>query len=127
MGILGMNARELTDAADTWSENGILKFAGRFFMTLTLPAVIWLGATVWDISKNQSESKGELSAALAQLRGEIAVLNVTVKTQMEGRYRDTDAARDFKVRDQKDLEQDRRILDNSDRIKALEGRVYSPR
>lgn len=127
MGVLQMNARELTDAADTWSENGILKFAGRFFMLLTLPAVTWLGSTVWDISKTQSESKGELSAALAQLRGEIAVLNVTVKTQMEGRYRDTDATRDFRVRDQKDTEQDRRIQENSERIRAVESRVAPPR
>src|SRR5690606_18036645 len=109
MGILQMNARELSDAADTWAENGILKFAGRFFMTLTLPAVTWLGITVWDISKTQTESKGEISASLAQLRGEIAVLNATYKLQMEGRYRDSDAVRDFKIRDQKDTEQDRRI------------------
>lgn len=102
MGVWTMNARELTDKADQWAENAFLKLIGRVGMASAFPVLIasmsWLGSTLWSMNAEQGK-----------LAGRIAVLTTTIELQMSGRYRDTDAARDFRARDQKDAEQDRRL------------------
>lgn len=114
MGVLTMNARELADQADQVAENGMFKLLGRFMMFISGPATVWLGVTVWTMY-------GDLTKVTVQLDSLTQRIDTLVKSQ----YRDTDAVRDLRVRDQKDAEQDRRILENSDRIRVLESRINS--
>ena len=102
MGILQMNARELTDRADQLSENGILKLIGRWGMTITLPMVsgslLWLGNVLWDMKAEQ-----------ARLSGQIALLAQQITQLSESKYTANDANRDAKAQIIEDNEQDRRI------------------
>lgn len=116
MGVWTMNARELTDKADSIAENAFLKLIGRVGMASAFPVLIasmtWIGSAFWTLNTEQ-----------AKLAGRIAVLTNTIELQMSGRYRDSDAARDFKARDQKDQEQDRRL----DRLDAQVDRLAGNR
>lgn len=102
MGLFQMNARELYDRADSISENAFFKILGRGIMVVVGPAAIgmmgWVGNALWDMKAEQ-----------AKMTGEMNVLRTTIELQMSDRYRGSDAARDFRIRDQKDVEQDRRI------------------
>ena len=104
-----MNAKDLNAVADDAAENGMLKLGGRLMMLLAGPAAIWLGVTVWTIYGEQTK----LSVTVENLRVQISEL---VKTQ----YRDGDATRDLRARDQKDIEQDRRITLMESRIDRVE-------
>jgi hypothetical protein len=126
-----MNAQQLTDKADELAENGVLKLLGRFFMIISAPAIVWLGAVMWDFSKEQAQTKGQLTSSIEQVRGEIAVLRATVELKMTDRYTATDAKRDQQLLDQRNTEQDRRLTENStaikenrDRIRILESKPY---
>lgn len=116
MGLLSMNAQQLTEKADDLSENGILKLAGRFLMLMSAPAMIWLGTTLWAMNGEQKTLSAELKA-----------LRETISLQMSGRYRDIDAVRDFQIRDQKNIELERRIGVVETRVDRLENRSSSPR
>lgn len=115
MGVFHMNARELTDKADQWAENAFLKLIGRIGMASAFPVLIasmsWLGSTLWAMNAEQ-----------ARLAGKVDVLTERISTQMEDRYRASDALRDFKARDQKDAEQDRRIDRFESRVDRIESR-----
>lgn len=108
-----MNTHDISETADRWAENSVLKLLGRAFMALFIPviggATIWLGTTMWDMSREQ-----------ARLFGKIELLTERVETTMDDRYRASDANRDFARRDQKDAEQDRRIMRNETRMDRIE-------
>lgn len=108
-----MNTREITDRADVLAENGVLKLLGRVAMAASAPAIIWLGVTLWDISREQG-----------RLQGKLDLLVERIDRASEDRYRAGDAIRDFKLRDQKDRQQDLRIDRNERRIDGVEQRRY---
>lgn len=109
MGVWSMNAKQLAHAADDVSENGMLKLAGRLMMIVAGPAAVWLGVTLWTMYGEQTK----LTVKLDNLTTQISEL---LRTQ----YRDSDATRDLKQRDQKDIEQDRRLSGAELRIDRLE-------
>jgi len=109
MGVWAMNAKQLAEAADDVSENGMLKLAGRLMMLIAGPAAIWLGVTLWTMYGEQTK----LTVKLDNLTTQIGEL---LRTQ----YRDSDALRDLKQRDQKDIEQDRRLGGVEVRMDRLE-------
>jgi len=115
MGVWTMNARELTDKADSIAENAFLKLIGRIGMASAFPVLVlvstWAGNTLWDMKAEQSK-----------LAGKVDVLTERVSMQMEDRYRKSDADRDLRTRDQKDAEHDRRLDRLDQRIDRLEGR-----
>jgi hypothetical protein len=131
MGFMSMNAQQLTDKADQWSENGVLKLLGRYFMLISVPALIWLSTVMWDFSKEQALTKGQFMTSMEQLRSDLAVLKATVDLKMTDRYTATDAKRDQLLLDQRNAEQDRRLGDlvtsmkeNRERIRVLETKPY---
>lgn len=109
MGVWAMNAKQLAEAAEDVSENGMLKLAGRLMMLISGPAAVWLGVTLWTMYGEQTK----LTVKLDNLTSQIGEL---VRTQ----YRDSDASRDLKQRDQKDIEQDRRLGGVELRVDRLE-------
>lgn len=104
MGVWSMTGEQLTDKADRIAENAFLKLTGRLGMASAFPVLIasmsWLGSTLWHLNAEQ-----------AKLTGRIDVLTDILTGNTGDRYRSSDALRDFKLRDQKDAEQDRRIED----------------
>ncbi len=111
MGVLDMNARDLSDKADQIAENAFLKLTSRISMAMAAPVVLigitWFGSTLWTINNSQGE-----------LKGQVGLLSQQVSQISEGRYTANDAARDAKTQTVKDSEQDRRI-------NTLENRVYT--
>lgn len=103
-GVWSMTGEQLTNKAERFAENAFLKLIGRVGMASAFPVLIasmtWLGSTLWSLNADQ-----------AKLTARIDVLTERIEGNMSDRYRSTDALRDFKLRDQKDAEQDRRIED----------------
>lgn len=116
MGAWSMNAQQITDAADTIAENAFLKLIGRAGMVAALPVVLaggtWLGNTLWTLNGEQ-----------ARLSGQIAVLTSRIELQMSDRYRGADADRDFKLRDQKVIDLERRVTSIEARLETRIRRV----
>lgn len=92
-GFIGMNWHELDEAADRKAESGILKLLGRGAMVASIPASLaamtWLGSTLWTMNTN-----------MAVLTGEVRSLREQMWTVADGRYRSSDAEKDFRLRDQ---------------------------
>lgn len=112
MGVWSMTGEQLTSKADQIAENAFLKLVGRVGMAAAFPVLIasmsWLGSTLWALNAEQ-----------AKLSARMDVLTEQIKSNMEDRYRSGDAVRDFRLRDQKDLEQDRRINELIQRMQDL--------
>lgn len=91
--IMGVNARDIDQWADQKAESGLLKLVGRGAMVASVPmalaAMTWLGTTLWQIN-----------ATLASQGGKIDALTERITSAAEGRYRSSDAEKDFKIRDQ---------------------------
>jgi hypothetical protein len=102
MGVWSMTGEQLTNKADQIAENAFLKLIGRIGMASAFPVLIasmtWLGSTLW-----------ALNAELSKQSGRIDVLTERIGLTMDDRYKASDARRDFLLRDQKDVEQDRRL------------------
>jgi hypothetical protein len=120
-GIWSMNARELTDKADSIAENAFLKLIGRVGMASAFPVLVtamtWGGNTLWDMKAEQ-----------AKLSGKVDVLTERLSAQMDDRYRGSDARRDFLTVIQKNEEQDKRLDRFEVRIDRIESRgLQGPR
>lgn len=111
MGVLDMNAQQLTDRADQLAENAFLKLVARLSMALAAPIVAvgitWFGNTLWSINAIQGE-----------MQGQIKLLSQRLDDAVTGKYTANDASRDAKAQAIKDSEQDRRI-------NVLEQRLYT--
>lgn len=60
------------------------------------------------------------AATIRVLQAQFGNLSVAVKNMTDDRYTARDAARDFQIRDQKDVEQDRRLGAVEDRLRTWE-------
>lgn len=123
MRVWAMNARELTDKADSIAENAFLKLIGRVGMASAFPVLVasmtWLGSTLWSLNAEQSK-----------LAGKVDVLTERLSISMDDRYRGSDARKDFRAVEQKNEEQDKR-LDRFelrlDRYESIRSGVQGPR
>lgn len=71
------------------ADSGYFRLIAQGAMTLAAPTLIWTASALWEISKQQSALNGRLDG-----------LQIRIESQMDNRYRATDAERDFRLRDQ---------------------------
>ena len=84
----GENGGRLNALAKTVAESSYFRLIAQVAMTLAAPTLIWTASALWDINRQT-----------AALTGRIDGLQIRIESQMDNRYRATDAERDFRLRD----------------------------
>lgn len=74
-------------------------------VAFALPAAWWLIQGNTDVRLKLVELTAEISATRTEING----LRTELNSRTDDRYRASDAARDFRLRDQKDIELERRL------------------
>lgn len=84
----GVNGK-IAEIADRAASSSYFRLISQVAMTLAAPTLIWTAGALWDLNNKQSA-----------LNGKLEVLQTRIESQMDNRYRATDAERDFRLRDQ---------------------------
>lgn len=107
------NGNKFAAIAKGAAENIYLRLAAGAFAAAAGPTMIWIAAALWDLNKQA-----------AIIDGRVNGLQIRIESQMDGRYRITDAERDFRLRDQiisglqKELDRQDKRLDTLERGKG---------
>lgn len=112
----------LSHKADRLAENVWTRLLARVAMAVTLPLGGWIGWQALGKLDHVAASQTEMTRSVDSLGYRVTNLEGVVKVQAPD-YRAADAARDLRLRDQRDAEQDRRIGENSAAIGKIQDRL----
>lgn len=103
------NGNRLNELARQAADNVYFKVFAQGAMALVVPTMMWSAGALWELNTKQGS-----------LAGRIDGIQITINSQMDSRYRSTDAERDFRLRDQLIEFLKDRISQDEKRIEKLE-------